>query len=256
MISSQWTDWADELTSELVGSFFPVCKDLYSVVQSGIPPPWTTSKRLTRQSVFYLFYPGGSTDWFRSRSLKPSNSASCDPELLIELRRHEILTVCLSGSPSWKCTVHPWPVLLLDFFPSWMKIKGAKTQITLSTDAEMKRHHIQLSFMPSWLKVAHFDAFRTRCDQTWVNTHVGVLKGGAAGARRLPAETQEKKTWFGWNKRVPSSTRLSFCCHFCWAINHVDLLFFLLLLLLDPSNSLKNSLSFSPKLSKQFQLCI
>lgn len=63
-----------------------------------------------------------------------------------------------------------------------MEIKGAKTQITLSTNAEMKRQHTQLSFMLSWLKVAHFDAFRTACDQTWVNAQVGVLKGGAAGA--------------------------------------------------------------------------
>lgn len=69
-----------------------------------------------------------------------------------------------------------------------MEIKGAKTQITLSTNAEMKRHHTQLSFMLSWLKVAHFDA----CDQTWENTQGGVLKGGAAGAWRLPEETEEK----------------------------------------------------------------
>lgn len=87
----------------------------------------------------------------RTHLVKPSNSASCDHMLLIELHRHEILTVCLSGSPPWKSTVHPWSAAAgIFFFLSWMEIKGAKAQIALSRDAEVKRHCTHFSFMPSW----------------------------------------------------------------------------------------------------------
>lgn len=63
---------------------------------------------------------------------------------------------------------------------SWMKIKGAKTQITELHRRWRERTH--LSFVLSWLKVTLFDAFETLCDHTQVNMHFCARINVCAGA--------------------------------------------------------------------------
>lgn len=102
--------------------------------------------------------PGVSSSWFLSTWFNHQTVFHVVPSSLWaeSLYRHEILTVCLSVSPSWKS--YSIPGCLVVVF-SWMEIKGAKTQITSYRGTEKtNRNNSPPPFVPSWLKVTLFDA--------------------------------------------------------------------------------------------------
>lgn len=121
---------------------------------------WMTSKwKKKRQSAFSPFYPRRVssswflTTWFNHQTVFHVVPSSSWAE---NLYRHEILTSCLSVSPSWKRLQYTWASWR--FSAGW-RLKGPRHK---SRHAELHRGltegtHV-LPFVPSWLKVTLFDA--------------------------------------------------------------------------------------------------
>lgn len=135
-------------------------------------PGWMSSERKKRQSVFCLFYPRGSSNWFCTTRLNHQTAFPVIPSSSWALQTWNInnMSVWVSLLENYST---PWAWMVVF---SWVEIKGAKdsNHIIQSYRGDEETQHTSLLCSP-WLKVTRFDALGTLCDHTQVSVHVSVL---------------------------------------------------------------------------------